>query len=432
MSRTRPRRVVCTVKGRQSIVGRRRKLFKQYALRLDLTRDLTWKIRGELGPHGISPEAADLMDFAAVVYRLERLFKRQRINPPRKITLDIPMRVPSRWDDRAKDAAKSLLLNLGLARWEFKIKPGVGDVPLVNTAAKVAHIENVVLFSGGLDSLCGAATLRNKPGNVKLISFYRKEKNLQLTLANALGFEPPAQFSFKWLPGKHVAPGRSFYYRSFLFLALGAVVADSWGVRRILQFENGILAGGIPPAPSWRMTRHAHPWTRKYAGQLFSCLLGGKWEVLNPFELRTKAESMTHLSQLLGGKLASNLASQTETCWNFRQAHVFGKKKTNNVACGVCVPCLVRRTALPRERPYFDLNNQNVRNDKRLGAALRDFWIFLLRVNGTRNRAAEFYRLLPADWRTLLYREESMISLRELHSLYLHFYDEFRRAFHLR
>ena len=76
MNRLRKREVLCRVDGRQGRYGTQE-------IRLILGRHLTLRLQGELGMGGLPDRAADLLEFAALVYRLERLFRRQRTNPPR-------------------------------------------------------------------------------------------------------------------------------------------------------------------------------------------------------------------------------------------------------------------------------------------------------------------------------------------------------------
>ena len=54
-------------------------------------------------------------------------------------------------------------------------------------------MDQIVLFSGGLDSTCGALTLREHAGRTQLVSFYTKELTLQRELAEELGFGRPTQ-----------------------------------------------------------------------------------------------------------------------------------------------------------------------------------------------------------------------------------------------
>lgn len=275
--------------------------------------------------------------------------------------------------------------------------------------------------------------MRDQAAETILVSCYHHQRSSQQALAADLGFNPPTSMRLTW---NGQGAGVSFYYRSCLFLALAAVVAHSWGTQVIYQFENGVLATAMPPTPNWRMTRHAHPLTQHHSEQLFHELLGGDWEIRNPFLSSTKLEVVQRMKEAISPKKATGLAQRTETCWYYRQARVFGVEKKPNQPCGVCVPCLVRRTALPKEKTYFDiLDDDSIRNDDKLGAAVRDYTIFVKRVLQTKNRPREFYRLLPGNWREFLYgshESSSPLTLDQLHKLFLNFAKEFKRVFRLR
>src|SRR5205823_3949126 len=124
MSRLRKREAICRVDGRQGRYGTQE-------IRLLLGRDLTFYLQGELGPNGLPDRAADLLEFAALVYRLERLFRRQRTNPPRRIRLSFPVRCLEAWGPGALEAAFALLRNLGSAEWELTPRGASATAPVL-------------------------------------------------------------------------------------------------------------------------------------------------------------------------------------------------------------------------------------------------------------------------------------------------------------
>lgn len=203
--------------------------------------DLKFLVEGNLGPSGMTNVGADLIDLAGAIFQIERQLRgRGRTNPPEKFALSIALRSPRMWTKKAISATISALNLLGDASWQIEIEPGLrAEIPKFETT-QGDQVVQVALFSGGLDSTCGAYSLRDERARTQLVSFYTGQKSLQLELATAIGFSKPVQWSRKWTGD--LGRGHSFRYRSFLFLALAAVVANSWKARRILQFENGILA----------------------------------------------------------------------------------------------------------------------------------------------------------------------------------------------
>jgi Phage integrase family len=81
--------------------------------------------------------------------------------------------------------------------------------------------------------------------------------------------------------------------RTFLFSAIGCVVAEMMGCARIRFFENGIMSFNLPIAPQIvgsRATRSTHPRALRQMTDFANHILGHPFEVANPFLWRTKAE----------------------------------------------------------------------------------------------------------------------------------------------
>jgi 7-cyano-7-deazaguanine synthase in queuosine biosynthesis len=396
--------------------------YKYKPVTFNLGSDLSMVLDGETGPRGISPTAADLIDLAAAVFVIERQIRRQNTSPPQHLTLRMQLRNSSAWTDEAVKATTEILRLLGNATWELDLRGGLRTSIPKHEPGSGKGIKQVVLFSGGIDSTCGLATLQDQISITQLVSFYTRQKSLQKVIANDLGFTRLNQWTRKWSgePG----PGHSFYYRSFLFLALGAAIAESWTAKRVVQFENGVLATSIPPSPAWLMTRHAHPRLHKLAGTLFSRLFGGRWKVHNPFLTMTKRGCVQAAVAALGKRKFKDVLNKTETCWYHWSNRVRGGKKKPGIACGICIPCIVRRTAIPEGAFYFDLKKDRVRNQVKQGENFRSYYLFLENVLKTGRSAGRFYALLPAAGRELV-DEGSSLSLEQLHELFLAFGREF-------
>jgi hypothetical protein len=355
---------------------------------------------GPVGPHPISGSAADLLDIAAVVYRVERqLPKRGPSNPNLKYELTVPLREPDVWEGRPKALLQELLGFLGNAAWEvsFTSRRG-GSLELSETKPSERPVTRVALLSGGLDSACGAGCGLISPLDTQLCSFYTRQKTLQRQIAADLGFSSPTQWQQKGIAGR----GRSFYYRSFLFLSLATVTAQTWRARELVQFENGILASAIPPVPSIAMTKHAHPKFHRLFAELLESVLGGPWRIANPFWQMTEREAVEALERKLGAERAARTIGVTQSCWHLSAPHVFGVRelgsatKRVNEQCGVCVPCIIRRTAVPNERFAFDLRHNNVRNHPKLGAHFLEYLEFLSAVRDAAT-TADLRISLPAE-----------------------------------
>lgn len=390
-------------------------------IEFNLGTDLAIKVHGPVGPRGLSKKAADLVDVAASVFQIEHQLKgRQRTNPIGKFELLIRVRDASVWNKAAVATLIEILNELGNPTWSIQIKAGLKSRVPKHQKCTVGRIDRVALFSGGLDSACGALTLQKQSPTTQLTSYYTGQKSLQAHLAEQFGFSPPVQWSLEW--GKSRGRGHSYFYRSFLFLALGAAVADSWGIKRILQFENGVLASAIPPAPSFAMTHHAHPKLHSSCARLFGHLFGGKWDVTNPFLPYTKRGCIEAAVKHSSIKNVDFLLAETQTCWFFRSNRIPGGSKRPGVGCGVCIPCVLRRTAKLNDRFSYDLTKDSDRNNRIRGTAFRSYYGFLSRTLGCRDEA-EFYRFLPAPGRDVV--ASGVMKLADLYRLFQQFGHEF-------
>ena len=395
-------------------------------IRFNIGSDLVFSLAGPIGPAGLSDSAADLLDFAGAIYQIERQFRgRQRTNPIEQVSLSITLRKPKAWTDGTLTSVKRILQLLGNAVWDVELKSGLrAGIPSTDRS-KPPRCTQVALFSGGMDSTCGAATCRDEAERTQLVGFYTRQMTLQEELAQTLGFKRLAQCRMQW-KGK---PGltHSFYYRSFFFLCLAAAIAESWEARRILQFENGVLATAVPPAPSWRMTKHAHPLLHQYATDLFGSLFGGRWQIVNPFLHLTKRQCLDAAANSYGKTELYKIIAKTQTCWYYTSNRIVGALKTPNKACGACIPCIVRHTALPKEPTVFDLDQDKIRNKAVLGRAFRSYFGVLDEVLRAKDLDS-FYEVLPAPGRMVV-DSNLGISLAQMHELFHTFAKEFMRSY---
>jgi hypothetical protein len=193
--------------------------------------------------------------------------------------------------------------------------------------------------------------------------------------------------------------------RSFMFLSLAAAVAESYGARRIVQYENGVLATAVPQSGNFIPTRHAHPETHRRMARLLDAVFGSSFTIDNPFLPKTKREVGEALAAALGAGPAEALLRETETCWYLFQPKVGGLEKGNGQPCGVCTPCIVRRTARPAEaaagtwpgwRGYaFDLREPRYRDHPVVGTTFRAYLELVDIALTARNDAALIDDLAP-------------------------------------
>ncbi|MGN4151757.1 hypothetical protein ACS0Y3_15350 [Burkholderia gladioli] len=396
---------------------------------LDERIKLKTAFSGPLGVAGITASARDLVRVGLAVHAIERALP-AALSTNRPVEFDVHLKLedPERWRGAALQALEALLGFQGDAVWHWKMEGGARVLAgLQDAGASLDQrpIDYVTLFSGGLDSTCGIAGAKQEATRTQLVSHYSRQKSKQRILANSLGYAPPTQIRIAGLTGR----GRAFFYRSFYFLCLAAAVASSYGVQRVVQYENGVLATAVPPAPAYFMTRHAHPTIHRMAGKLFAAVLGGDWRIDNPFLYRTKGECVRDLRGLLTPESAALVISQTETCWYQYSNQLAAKRsKPNGVPCGVCVPCIVRRSAVQQQEGYYDLNDPEVRSDPILGRDFDAYKSLVARIHDS-NGSARMLLEFPGYVSDLMRGPDPTLSRDDLIKLFQHFAAEFNDAF---
>lgn len=388
-------------------------------------------ISGPLGSKGLSPAARELLTVGLAVLSIERSLPGYLgTNRPVAFDVKLGLEEPDRWTSKAIDALIELLRFQGDAtwRWSFEKIKKMSSVDTDATTTDEGAIDRVVLFSGGLDSTSGIATLRSKAERIQLASHYSKQKTTQLAIADILGYKRPTQARI--VRRDLGARGRTFLYRSFYFLCFGAAVASSYGVKNIVQFENGVLATAIPPSPAYFMTRHAHPTVHRHSEFIFSQILGGTWRIDNPFLRMTKRECVDAMRTAVGSKLSDELIKRTETCW-YVNSYQFraNRKKQNGMPCGVCIPCIIRRTAIKAAEGYFDLNRHEVRSDAVLAREFDAYAQFVTSIWKNRKRPNRVLLEMPTYVREIFEGQRSSLTRDQLTGLLQRFAREFRIAF---
>ena len=199
----------------------------------------------------------------------------------------------------------------------------------------------IVMFSGGLDSLAGAAGLLKTGARAALVS-HRTNAIMnaqQQVLAKELQHRFPGQVIHVpiWA-NKDATLGRESTQRtrSFLYAALGASVADSLQADGVRFYENGILSLNLPVAEEAlraRASRTTHPRTLNELQAFLSRVLGRTFAVDNPYLMHTKAEVVRELA--IGGM--PELIGKSVSC-----SHTMFRTKAQP-HCGRCSQCIDRR-----------------------------------------------------------------------------------------
>ena len=264
----------------------------------------------------------------------------------------IPVRRPGRWS--SAHVMSALVETLGFLsddRYEFEFQP-ITDPPPVEEyfefqgAADAGFTpDEVILFSGGVDSFAGAVEALACGGKKIALVSHRSAPiiaGVQRRLVNELRsrfvnqvFHVPVRAN---LVGR-LSKETTYRTRSFLFAALGAVTAQLFEKDRLRIYENGIVSLNLPTLAQVvgaRATRTTHPQALAGFRRILSALLDKDFDFSNPFAWLTKAEVIERIS--MNG--CGDLIRDTRSCTRVRQMTRLHSH------CGACSQCLDRRFAV--------------------------------------------------------------------------------------
>jgi hypothetical protein len=118
----------------------------------------TWSYQTTFGEL-TDPIALDLLDIAKAIFLADRAFPRSRWlgGQTRRLKVVIPVRKVRLWSGVGK-LLESITRFVSADEWSIKFKKSTAPLSATTSARKEIDRKSVVaLFSGGLDSLCGAA-----------------------------------------------------------------------------------------------------------------------------------------------------------------------------------------------------------------------------------------------------------------------------------
>ena len=309
----------------------------------------------------LSPRAIDLLEIAAYVYTADASTRRDgawaddHATEPwaRDFHFVVGVRDLEFWNrEDVRVCLCKLLSFLSDDKYAFDFVPVVRQVPAQTylelgdlPAWPFKNVDRVVMFSGGLDSLAGAVEVAASDTALVLVSHrpVASSSMRQKALFDAL----QAKFSARmihvpvWI-NKSQDLGREHTQRtrSFLYSALGAVVAQSVQAGGVRFFENGVVSLNLPVADEVlraRASRTTHPLALDRMQALYSLILERPFAIDNPYFFKTKTEVVEVLTQ----HHASELIQHTCSC-----AHTGYHQSRSQWHCGTCSQCIDRRIAV--------------------------------------------------------------------------------------
>ena len=298
----------------------------------------------------------DLIEIATYVYCADQATSRggecqsgMGASWRREFRFVIPVRNPDHWrKDTIADVLREALGFLSDDEYAFEFERATSParfesyLELGDTNSAAFRADEVLLFSGGLDSLAGSVEeLSDGRKKVALVSHRSSPKIFehQKRLVDQLKRRFPGRvMHFPVQITKHAMKSLEHTQRSrsFLYAAIAFIVAYLLGNTRIRFFENGVVSINLPIAEQVvgsRATRTTHPFVLERFRAFFSAVAGKTIEIENSYIWKTKADVVRTIAERGCGDLISDSVSCTRT-------HDATKLHTH---CGCCSQCIDRR-----------------------------------------------------------------------------------------
>ena len=301
----------------------------------------------------------DLLDLAAYVYCADQSIARGTTRDEhfgaswrRVLHFAVPVRLPDLWNrPEVREALMRALSFLSEDEYHFTFEP-FRNPPQFDAYIKFANdrfggtVEEVALFSGGLDSLAGAVQRAVTERRQLLLVHHRSNpktdpavQGLVRELMLRAPWKPPIYMPVRLNKDQNLTSESTQRTRSFLFAALGATAAFVLGHDRVSFYENGVVGLNLPPSAQMvgaRASRTTHPRVLRRLETLLSLVADRPFKIDNPFLWQTKAQLIRRVADAGCG----DLIGLTLSCAYARSA------TSEQPHCGVCSQCIDRRFAV--------------------------------------------------------------------------------------
>ncbi len=316
-----------------------------------------------LGSKNVTPLCEDLFMIAMSVFAADKRIPRLKSDDAwtRIMNVNIPVLELDKWE-KVKNELERMLSYLSGDIWNFTFRQASLEKryqdfhkrePVRNEMLN--RINGVSLFSGGMDSYCGAYKFLLDNQNIVFVGFkeYDRLKDVQADLLNSIQTSIPdsEMLLFRFTAKAHAPIGavsplaeNTSRSRSFLFLCAAICVAEIVGDGIPVYIpENGFIGLNLPMTSGRKgscSTRTTHPYFLKKLNALLSTI-GLNHKITNPFAFSTKREMVLQYKDKPG--FLANI-HKTISCSHPRNGRWQGITVPEN--CGYCYPCLIRQSAL--------------------------------------------------------------------------------------
>ncbi len=305
----------------------------------------------------------DLLRIASAVFFTDRIIKRDRrggsASWSRQISLALEVAEPDFWSDGLiVQQLYDVLKFVSGDDWTIRFSPpavksiGIEWQQPLHTKFFPSN-PRLCLYSGGLDSAAGLAHQLSLPDQRPIVPITIRHRsdlgdkvNHQLL---SLGQLSGRELHSLVVPFEMSSPSKlvqseetSQRSRAFLFVSVGAAIADAFGVDQLEMFESGVGAINAPLLAGMegsQATRGSHPHFLHLMSEFLTIIIGRPFHVALPFMENTKGEIVASLSR----SELQQIANATYSCPSFPiRIHRAGPQQS----CGVCAACLFRRLAM--------------------------------------------------------------------------------------
>jgi 7-cyano-7-deazaguanine synthase in queuosine biosynthesis len=309
---------------------------------------------------GVPPLFHDLLEIATYVYSADQVIRRGADDVDtfgdgwrRDLHFVVPVRDPDFWSSaQVQDTLCSTLGFLSDDQYRFDFvkldqeHPFQQYLQFDDTQQVYGKPEQVVMFSGGLDSLAGAIDeVVNQKRRVLLVThkstskLNKRHRVLEEMLAAKAGDNVPHRITVRVHKTKELNHEYTQRSRSFLYVSIGATIARMLNLKSVRFYENGVISLNLPVCAQvvgGRATRTTHPRVMKGFQDLLSLVAGEPFTVENPYIWKTKADVVKIITDAGCHDLIKHSMTCTHT-WEMTNQHTH---------CGGCSQCIDRRFAI--------------------------------------------------------------------------------------
>lgn len=319
------------------------------------------------GEKEISTINEDLLIISLAVFAIDKRVSRKIFKDKwtREIEVCIPVLEYATWI-RAKLDIENLLNFLTGDKWKVQFRQTKMRYRIDKKNGKYNIIKNkqfdgISMFSGGLDSFCGAIKLLKEGKRICFTGFReyglleKRQDELYKLIKNHYSEIDAQEIWFNGTPyapqnikGESIIiePENTSRSRSLLFLSGGLAIASIVGNDVPVYIpENGFIGINVPLTPSRKgtcSTRTTHPYFIRSLNDILS-KIGITNKVENFYAYKTKGEIVEEIKET---QVFKEGAKKTISCSHPCHARYDGEKPPMN--CGYCYPCIIRRASMSK------------------------------------------------------------------------------------